>query len=206
MCALQAMLAKMCFTWHVSKTALFFHSIVSLAGVFCAQQVVLNRNKHLRIHAQNRLSLCMDKANGAAQQGPLFLATPDPPQKLPYLPLLSLLTFPAGSTENCHVFWLFYCTGECFKGQRQIDWFVFFIGFILLLVGETEENQRPRYPPAGLGSVYLIDLWPLYVWKVILGRKLLFLKWTLSSGENYTLDLVFTKKSYLMLESRQVGF
>lgn len=40
----------------------------------------------------------------------------------------------------------------------QIDWFVFFIGFILLLVGKTEENQRPRYLPAGLGSVYLIDL------------------------------------------------
>lgn len=53
--------------------------------------------------------------------------------------------------------------GECFKGQMKIDWFVFFIGFILLLVGKTEENRRPRYPPAGLGSVYLIDLWSFYV-------------------------------------------
>lgn len=130
----------------------------------------------------------MDKASRAAQQGPLLLATPAPPQKLHCLPLLSLLTFPAGCNENWHVFWLFYCTGECFKGQMQIDWFVFFIGFILLLVGKTEENQRPRYPPAGLGSVYLIDLWSFYVW------KLLFLKWTLSSAENFALDLVFTKE------------
>lgn len=84
--------------------------------------------------------------------------------------------------------------GECFKGQMKIDWFVFFIGFILLLVGKTEENRRPRYPPAGLGSVYLIDLWSFYVWKVILGRKLLLLKWILSSAENYTLDLMFTKE------------
>lgn len=75
----------------------------------------------------------------------------------------------------------------------QIDWFLFFIGLILLLVGKTEENQRSRYPPAGLGSVYLLDLWPFYVWKVILERKLLFLKSTLSPAENYTLDLVFTK-------------
>lgn len=93
--------------------------------------------------------------------------------------------------KNWHVLWLFCHTG----GQMQIDWVcVFFIGFILLLVGKAEENRRPRYPPADLGSVYLIDLWPFYIWKVVLGKKLLFLKWTFGSAENDTLDLAFTKE------------
>lgn len=109
------------------------------------------------------------------------------------------------STENWFVFWLFHCTGEYLKGQMQIDWFVFFIGFVLLLVGNTEENYRPRYPPADLGSVYLIDLWPFYIWKVVLGRKLLFLKWTLSSAENDTLDLVFTKEKIIPDVGEQAG-
>lgn len=56
-----------------------FHRIVSLV---CAQQMGPNRNKHLRVHVENRLSLCMDKASRAAQQGPLLLATPAPPQEL----------------------------------------------------------------------------------------------------------------------------
>lgn len=174
------------------------HRIVS---VFCAKQVVLNRNKHLRVRAENRLSLCMDRASRAAQQGPLPEAAPALPQKLYCLPLLSLLTFQAGSTENWHVFWLFYCTGECFKGQMQIDWFVFFIGFILLLVGKTEENQRPRYLPEGLGSVYLIDLWPFYS-----REETIISKMNLKSCRKLYFRPHVHKKFYLMLESRHVGF
>lgn len=176
------------------------HRIVSLVY---AHQMVLNRNKHLRVCAENRLSLCMDKASRAAQQGPLLLATPAPPQKLHCLPLLSILAFPAGSTENCICF---DCTRECFKGQNAnwlaciFHWFHFIAGW------QNRAKSEAKISSAGLGNVYLIDLWPFYVWKVILGRKLLFLKWTLSPAENYTLDLMFTKSPTWRWRAGRWGF
>lgn len=72
-----------------------------------------------------------------------------------------------------------------------IDWLkFFFVHFVLLLVGKTEEYQRPTYPSTDLRSVYLIDLWSFYVWKVVLERKLSFLKPTFSFAEKYTSDFV----------------
>lgn len=177
----------MCFTGQVSKAALFFSQVVSPSCSVLCKWCSVKTNMDESVPRTDWACAWRKQAG----QRLLLWAPPVPSEQLPCLPLLSLLTFPAGSTENWHVFGLFHCTEEYLKRQKQINWFVF---FILLLVGKTGKKKlRPRYPPADLGSVYLIDLWSFYVWKVVLGRKLLFLKWALSSAENDTLDLAFTK-------------
>lgn len=166
---------------------------------------MLSKNKYLGVRAEHRGRLCGVGAGRAAPRD-LGLGLPGPCWGAP---LASV--FPPGFPSLQP--WKLVCVlalPPCWRVFKRTDanWLVlcFSLVFILLLVGKTEENQRPRYPPADLGTVYLIDLRPFYIWKVVLERKLLFPKWTLSSAGNDTLDLAFTKEKKLTWYRREGGW
>lgn len=176
----------MCFTGQVNKTALFFcaGSPLSLNSVvLCTWRSVKIRRWELM--PKTHWICAWRKKHGVPQEAFLLL---EAVQECHCMPLLLLLTFSSGRTEF-GVFWVFQPTGEYLN---DVYWLadIFFIGFVLLLVGKTEEYQRPTYTSTDLGSVYLTDLWSFYVWKVVLERKPSFLKSTLSFAEKYTSDFV----------------